>query len=213
MEKWNFRDCTTEQLDEAFDLEQVLSLPLLEEWLGASEEITELEKNILLFYQSQLILNHANWNEQELIQNFIGPVLALVQFTTPKSNAFSERPLKYTFPNGIELIGEVDGLIAGGKKKPKAPYCCIQEFKKENDAKGDPTGQALSAMLVAQALNNDGLAVYGGVIRGQEWSFILLEGNQYAVSLEFNAAKNELFQIFQILKRLKRTVFQRIEII
>lgn len=44
--------------------------------------------------------------------------------------------------------------------------------------------------------------IYGAYIRGRNWFFMALEGNNFAISEQFNATKNEIFDIFRILNRL-----------
>jgi hypothetical protein len=59
-------------------------------------------------------------------------------------------------------------------------------------------------MLATQTLNTQERPIYGVYIIGSLWWFVVLQGNQYAVSDPFNAFKEEeLFKIFSILKRCK----------
>jgi hypothetical protein len=203
MEKWNFRDCKIVTLRKTFHLEREMMIPALDKWLNVEFSLTEFDKNILLRFQNILLKNIDNWNEMELALNFIGPVFSLVGFGDERHfNSFSERTISGKI-NNIELSGKVDGMIASGKEEPEAPYFCLQEYKRETDPDGDPAAQALAAMLVAQKMNENGEPVYGAYIRGRNWFFIALEGNKFAISEQFNAAKNEIFDIFRILNGLR----------
>ena len=203
MEKWNFRDCTIVKLRKAFKLERVKNLPSLDLLLSSDFKETEIDRIILLRFQNILNENIDYWNEQELNVNFIGPLISLSNFGNERYfNSFSERSLSYQI-NDRELSGKVDGMIASGKEEPEAPYFCLQEYKRETDPDGDPAAQALAAMLVAQKMNDNGEPVYGAYIRGRNWFFIALEGNNFAISEQFNAAKNEIFDIFRILNGLR----------
>jgi hypothetical protein len=225
MEKLTFRNCEDTQLEEQFGLQQVkiTELLTLKNWVESSktEAISDMENHVLRYFQQNMIENLFAWNEQEWIAKFIGPIMTLISFTTKKTNSFHERSLLAVI-NGVEISGRVDGIIAAGQKIPKKPYFCLQEYtsttlsasKKEKDTdSGDPVGQALSAMLVAQAINNDNLPVYGGYVRGRDWFFMVLEGKEYAISRQFDASEEDLLDIFRILKALKGIVAERIKLL
>ena len=131
--------------------------------------------------------------------------MALVNFASKQSNFFAERPLSGLVEN-VEMSGKPDGIVASGFREPKTPYFCIQEYKKYKDPEGDPAGQALAAMLVAQELNTHRFPVYGAYIIGYDWCFMALRGKQYAISPAYVATRNDVFDIFRILKVLKRKV-------
>jgi hypothetical protein len=144
-----------------------------------------------------------DWNETELAYNFIGPVMALARFSTKQFNFFAERPLS-GIVDGIEMGGRPDGIIASGFREPQQPYFCLQEYKKEKDPEGDPAGQVLAAMLVAQEINKHRLPVYGCYVKGEVWHFMTLENRAYAVSEGYLATRQaDLQDIFRILKFLK----------
>ena len=46
----------------------------------------------------------------------------------------------------------------------KQDYFCLNEYKKQTDPEGSPSGQVLIAMLVAQDINKDGKIAYTGAI-------------------------------------------------
>ena len=86
-----FRDCTFDWLEKTFNLEEIKHLPPLDEWLAQSAAITQLERDYLLILQEDLDFNYRNWNEEELAQYFIGPILSLVRFSSKKFNLFANQ--------------------------------------------------------------------------------------------------------------------------
>jgi len=94
-------------------------------------------------------------------------------------------------------------MIASGWEVPKMPFFCLHEYKQDEIAKGDSKGQTLAAMLVAQKKNDFKNPVYGVCVRGRFWEFMVLDGQKYSVSLAYDATKNDLFEIFCILKKIK----------
>jgi len=106
--------------------------------------------------------------------------------------------------------GIVDVLIATGKQHPKKPYFCLHEYKRERNVTNDPFAQTLIAMVVMQQLNQDGKPIYGVCVAGHSWNFFVLEGNEYGLSLAFDATKDELFDIFAILWQFK-VIIERLQ--
>ena len=215
MQQYYFRQCTATLLDRLFDLRQTFASPTLDGWLQAELDLSATEKMILANYQSLLTINRDAWNEQELALHFIGPILGLVHFTEPyRFNLFAERRIsaRVGSPTGeVELSGEPDGLIATGYREPEAPFFAFTEYKRQLDPNGDPAGQTLAAMLVAQVLNQHQQAIYGAYVVGSDWRFMVLEGRHYTISRDYSAVTDELFAIFRILKALKAIVMQQTE--
>jgi hypothetical protein len=205
-----FGDCTLAKLEKTFQLEQVRTLMALSHWLAMPIAVSDLEKQILLIFQDRLILNAHDWNEIELLQSFIGPVFALVNFTTKKFNLFSERAIS-GLVDGIELRGEPDGMIASGMREPEMPYFCFQEYKKFKNPDGDAAGQCLAAMLVAQELNETKYPIFGCFVMGHDWYFMVLQGREYAISTPYVAVRDDIIDIFRILRALRQIITERVE--
>jgi len=208
----NFKDCTLKQLDEMFNLNPLplKRMTVLQDWLNGSSDITEAEQSYLLILQQYLQEHVDDWNEQELSLHFIGPVFSLVRFDYErKFNLFAQRTFGGVV-DGIELSGKPDEIIATGFREPKKPFFCFQEFKKEQESQGDPAGQTLAAMLVAQEINEHQFPIYGCYVRGRQWHFIALQGKEYAISDSYTATKNDLFDILRILKVLKQRIIQQV---
>ncbi len=205
--KVNFKDCDRIFLDEIFYLVQVQKHNLLTNWCekGRLYELTPFEEETVNRYQETLIYRVDDWNEQELIENFIGPMFSLINFNTLKYGLFSERLLKAIIDD-YELSGYPDAIVAKGRRKPEIPYFCFHEYKKENETKGDPAGQCLVAMLVAQELNHNERPLYGVYVVGKHWYFMVLQGKEYAISKSFQAIDEDIFEIVKLLKHLKSII-------
>jgi hypothetical protein len=205
-----FRECRLSWLERTFELDQVDSFPVLENWLSEKTEKTPSEKIYLLHLQNLLDFNFRDWNEVELNSFFIGPIMSLVNFSNKKSNLFSDRIVEGTFEDW-RLYGKPDSFLASGRREPKIPLFAFQEYKKMTDPDGDPAGQALAAMLAGQALNDNGLPIYGCHVIGSDWYFMALQGKEYAMSRDYSALTNEIFDIFRVLKVLKTIVAERVK--
>lgn len=156
-------------------------------------------------FQENLRENALGWNEKEISMHFIGPAPTLAHFTGANVNIFAGREFGREV-EGEFIHGKPDGMVATGRKDPKIPFFCLQEYKKNIDPNGDPYGQCLSAVLVAQELNAHLFPIYGLVIVGQQWDFMVLEGKQYAVSTGYIALNDDLLEIFGMLQMLKASI-------
>ncbi len=200
-ETWNY-----EEVEDAFGISLVDSLPNYEDWLKADNcEPNEIESVMLEHYRKLLLKEAKNWNEDELKLFFIGPVLALVDFNTPNYKAFTQRTLTVETAT-VSASGKVDFMLAKGKVLPKLPYFCLHEYKQENRRDNDPLGQLLIGMVAAQAKNYDELPIYGCYVSGRNWFMVLLEGDKYCVSNALNASDDDIYKIFAIMKKCKLLV-------
>ena len=202
MKKANFRDWTLDKIDDAFGTIQIVEHPTLTEWLAFDYTVSEYQKHFLMDLQEALLIGVDDWNEVELENKFISPLIVLAKFDNRKMSYFMERELSVTL-NDYELSGKVDGMIATGFRSPKKPYFCMNEYKRESDPTGDPRGQALIAMLAAQHLNDLGNIVFGCYIVGKSWRFMVLDKKEYAISKSFSADDDEVLDIFRIMKGLR----------
>lgn len=204
-----FRDCTLDWLEKTFGLEEMDRLDSLNSWLSGKVDISDYEHQSLVNLQNLLHFNVHDWNESELDRHFIGPILSLVNYSSKKFNLFSER----NFEGNIEdwrLYGKPDCFLASGRRIPDKPYFAFQEYKRMTDPEGDSAGQALAAMLAGQAINANGLPMYGCYVIGSDWYFMALVGKEYAKSRDYSALSDEIFDIFRILRTLKTIVELRV---
>jgi hypothetical protein len=113
MKKATFKDWDLDQLDETFGLKQIWESDLLKQWEHTEIEISEFEKDNLLSFQKALIRSGRAWNEVELENKFISPLILTARIEDENIGYFLERPLSGTVGD-YELSGIVDGMIATG---------------------------------------------------------------------------------------------------
>jgi hypothetical protein len=203
MKNSNFRDWKLEDVERTFDLVQVSKLPILDELLSYEYQPNQFEEYNLKKLQNNYVEHGGDdWNEFELENKIISPVIVASEIDNKKFAYFLERELS-TIIGDYDLSGKVDGMIATGFRSPRMPYFCMNEYKRGTDPYGDPRGQALIAMLVAQKINDNQKPIYGSYIIGRNWYFMVLEGNKYAISNDFSCVDDEIFDIFRILKSLR----------
>ena len=179
--------------------------------MALTYEINDFERQYLLQLQETLALGGDDWNEPELENKFISPLIVFARFDNVRYAYFLERDLALTIGD-YELSGRVDGMIASGYREPEKPYFCMSEYKRESDPTGDPKGQALIAMLVARELNdNNEKPIYGLYIVGRQWRFMVLDKNEYAISKGFLADDTDIFDIYRILKGLGHLIDKLID--
>jgi hypothetical protein len=200
--KSNFKEWNLDKIEDAFGLKQVWQSDILDELINHPYQFDDMEKNFVTKLQRHFSFGGDDWNEVELENKFISPMIVLSEIADEKCSYFLERELSITIDE-YELLGKVDGMIATGFRSPKKPYFCLNEYKRGTDPDGDPKGQALIAMLVAQKLNNNKAPIFGCFVIGRIWQFMILEGNQYAISRDFSCVDDEVFDIFRILKGLR----------
>ncbi len=197
----DFREWTLDKIDEAFGLTQVFQMDLLDEWTAYTHEITDFERLYIHKLQSHFLLGGDDWNEVELENKFISPLIVFSEIANIRYSYFLERELSLQIGD-YQLVGKVDGMIATGFRNPKKPYFCLNEYKRGTDPNGDPKGQVLIAMLVAQHLNDNKKPIFGCFIIGKLWQFMVLQGNQYAISQGYTCDNHDIFDIYRLLKGL-----------
>ncbi|MEM7535390.1 MAG: hypothetical protein AAF639_24645 [Chloroflexota bacterium] len=202
MMKRTFKQCSLIWLEKHLGVREVRNTPLLLSWIDQEVEISDTEKQELATLQEELTENLRGWNELELAYEFIAPLLKMVKFSGENRRFFAERTLEGKIGD-VELGGKPDGMIASGRLEPEQPYFCLHEYKREDDSEGDPAGQVLAAMLVAQEINQHEQPVYGCYIKGNIWYFMILQGLEYSISNSYSATREDIVDIFRILKVLK----------
>ena len=208
MQKSTFREWTLDSLDATFGLVQVESLPILDELLAYQYQLDDFENRYLTILRKDYVtFGGDDWNEVELENKMISPLIVFSGIQNKIFSYFLERELSITIDD-FELSGKVDGMFATGFRNPKVPYFCLSEYKRGTDPNGDPKGQALVAMLVAQKLNENtnqkaDRPIFGSYIIGRNWYFMALVGKKYAISSDYSCANDEIFDIFRIMKSLR----------
>jgi hypothetical protein len=198
-----FETLDTQDVETLFAIEQVEEMDILEDWLNSTTTLTQAENDIVIYLRKKLLQNADFWNEDELKLQFIAPLLLVVNYDFPDYKVFSQRTLTATV-NGIEIGGRVDFMIAKGKQRPTNPFFFIHEYKQESKrGASDPKGQLLAELLAAQTRNADNLPMYGCYVVGRSWFFVVLNGNEYAVSDAYVATQKTVYDIIAILRRVK----------
>lgn len=202
MKKNTFKEWTLTKLDKAFGLKQVWKCEVLEDWERMQLPISDYEKQILADLQEGILRAGKAWNETELESKFISPLITFAKIDNDEFGYFLERNLEGTVGEYM-LSGIVDGIIATGLRDPDVPFFCMHEYKRSIDNEGNPDAQALAAMLVARELNNNRKPIYGLYIVGLIWNFMVLNGNEYCISKDYNSSQEAIFDIFRLMKALK----------
>jgi hypothetical protein len=205
MTRRSFENWITDDLEVEFGLKETKAHPILAEWIAVAPNYSENEAAGLLDLREFLREHILFWKEQELIMHFIGPLLTMVRINGSTFNGFAARKISAKIGDW-ELSGLVDYMVATGKQNPRQPFFCFHEYKAERRRDSDPLGQVLAAMLVAQTNNNWDKPLFGAFVNGRNWQFVILSGKEYSVSLAFDSTQDDLFQIFSILRDLKRRI-------
>jgi hypothetical protein len=209
----NFETWETQDVELLLGITQQKHSALLSDWLSAAPiMLSDLQHAMLENLRETLLDNADFWNEDELKLQFIAPILQIVGYQDVLYKPFSQRKIMATI-NSIPVGGWVDYMVASGKQKPIQPYFFLHEYKQERKGKADPKGQLLAELLVAQALNQQKIPVYGCYVVGRNWFFVVLEGKIYAVSDAFVATQDDLYQILNILCKVKVYIAQSMSII
>jgi hypothetical protein len=199
-EAWEY-----EEIESLFNLTRVYEHSTLSEWVYRANvvAIDESLERFLYNLQKRLIINADAWNEDELKMFFIAPLLSQVPLEFDDFKPFTQRTLTAHFPSlSLDVSGKVEFILARGKQRPKQPFFFLHEYKQERRRDNDPLGQLLIAMLAARANNEKETVLYGCYVVGRDWFFVILDKQEYAVSLAFDATKPELFQIHTILSEI-----------
>lgn len=200
-----FKNWDLTKLDDVFGLRQIWTSEWLSKWQAIQIEILESEKEHILMLQSSLIRGGRAWNEVELENKFISPLIMNARIDDEEIGYFLERYLE-GIVGDYKLSGIVDGMIAKGFRDPKQPFFCIHEYKKSVENQGTPDAQVLAAMLVAREYNDHKKPIYGLYVVGLIWNFVVLYGNEYCVSKDYKSDDEEVFAIFKMLKAIKQII-------
>ncbi|TAE25231.1 MAG: hypothetical protein EAZ91_19225 [Cytophagales bacterium] len=181
---------------------------LMSHWLGATYELTPEEAKILGDLHAKAQVEGDYWNEEELKINLIGFLFYLSRIEEPKQiKVFYERKLSAKI-NGYNLSVISDCLVATPLfNAPGQPYFFLQEYKKSRGDKVDPEAQVLTAMLIAQAQNEDGKPVYGSYVLGTNLYFTVLHGHDYYHSRKYDLLRLDDLQRFVFgMRKLKEVI-------
>ena len=206
-----FSQWTKEEIETEFHLQREQKNSVLRDWLTIMPMVSIDEKE-RLGQLSKKLLNHVHdWNEEELKVYFIAFLLDFIDFYQESYRPFMERNLSVEYEKGKYLSGNADFFIASGTQFPKKPFFFIHEYKKQLDTSNDPLGQLLAEMVAAQKLNSSNHPIYGTYVIGRHWYFVILDETIYAESLAYDATKEEIIDIVNILRHTKTIIDQIIQ--
>ncbi|OAD21694.1 hypothetical protein THIOM_002533 [Candidatus Thiomargarita nelsonii] len=206
----SFSKWSTEEVEEEFQLVFQPESQAFQDWLQVSNEISSEEASFLHQLSRKLRYSVRDWNEEELKIYFIALLLDKIDFYQEQYRPFMERELSVEYGENKKLWGFIDFLVAQGKHSPKQSFFFIHEYKKELDSSNDPLGQLLAEMVAAQKLNQHQHPIYGAYIIGRHWYFVILEASSYTESLAYDATKEDIINIFCILRQTKALIEQLI---
>lgn len=104
----------------------------------------------------------------------------------------------------------VDFILAAGNYEPSGPFFFIHEYKREKGTADDVIARVLSAMLVAQELNEKEQPIYGCYVMRRFWFFLVLTGKEYAISSGHIASNDDIFAIYGMLINMKRIIKEQL---
>ena len=206
----SFDDWTAQDIRDTFDIEQLPTLPLLEQWLSIVHKPNARKAEFMEEKRALLARFYRSWNEDELKFRFIAQIVELANLIGKRYNTFTQRLLSSVI-NGILLQGRPELMVATGQEEPKKPYFFIHEYKPTKQT-GDPLGQVLAAMYAAQALNADEKPIFGCFVLGNTWQFLILDKQAYALSRTYDANQTgDLQDIYSALCQTKVYIEERIK--
>ncbi len=169
---------------DTFGLKFRENLPELDAWLNEPAKTSKTDLTRLKHLAKRLIFYSGIWTEDELKMQFIAPLLDLVDFEALGLQLFSGRKLVVEV-NGQRLSGEPDCLVGRTAMDLAPPLFCLMEYKPQSGGGTDPYGQILAAMVATQGLNGNEFPIFGTLVSGRLWTFLVLKGKDYAISRGF----------------------------
>jgi hypothetical protein len=181
--------------------------PLLDSWMTVENDLTETDKTMLEYRRRQLERNVNGWNEETLKMKFIAFIIDMAQYDTDEFQGFFEAEMSGTL-KGQSLKVITDFMVALYiADLIERPFFYFHEYKPKKKSK-DPIAQVLLAMLLAQDKNQDDKPIYGCVVIGELWHFIVLEGTKFAMDKGLTATDSQdLQRILLILRKFKQILF------
>jgi hypothetical protein len=218
----DFSAWSTQMVHTAFELVNTDSLPSLDAWMNKPvESLSEMDLSSLKNALSNIGNRARFWSESDIKMKLIGPALIASKLDNRKFSSFAEVTLRTQLVTvegeTIKVSGRPDIIVAMGEYEAQLPYFCMQEYKRQLKAKGDPQGQMLIELLAARQINSDAgkplEAMYGAFTMGRDWIFASLEGNEYALSKMFLLdVEADLIEVTNRLRGLKYVIAEMLGI-
>ncbi len=185
-------------------------LPILTDWLSATGNIIPEDMRLLDKVLIKIIDNADSWNEEELKMQFISIIILLADID-PRIRTYYDREISEII-DGEFLLCKSDMMLSKGiGELIKTPYFFMHEYKREKKYSGDPVGQMLGGMLIAQAKNKNDKPIYGCYVQGRFWFFSILQDKEYVISKSFDASEiEEVQQVIFILRKLNTIILEKL---
>lgn len=220
LETLYLKDITCDKLYKLFRIKCVNKIEELNDWLTNLPVLNKQEVELSQFYSKNVRFNISDWNKQELLMNFVGPILYIIDFTQPyQLGLFASRSIFATVED-YRIEGVADFFWSNNTCAPDLPFYGFGAVRPEITV-GDENiiGRVLAAMLVGQAQNkaqdkdNDDEVIYGCYVVGRLWYFMVLKGKEFAISKDYSATHDDdILNIVRILKALRSILFARLGI-
>ena len=187
-----------------FGLTRILeNYPLLDSWLDVENNLNEEDKETLEKRRKKLLKRVNSWNEETLKMKFIAFLLDMVDYDVNNYEGVFEAEMKAVVKNySLKVI--TDFTVAKVTEDLiEYPYFYFHEYKAKKKSK-DPIAQVLLAMIIAQEQNQNGKPIYGCHVIGEQWYFMVMHGQEYAIAEGLSATQSsELQKILLVLRRFK----------
>lgn len=196
------------ELLNVFNLNRIVTqiTPIMAEWLDVQPPVLNVGEQYMF---NEDLLNAqkylSGWSEEDLKMKFISNILKLGYLKDDdKIVCYFDKIISATV-EGIKLTVKSDFMLAKGTLDFfTTPYFHFQEYKPYKNPTGDSMAQLLSAFLIAQEKNKNGLPMYGVDIMGANWRFVVMEGKDYCISPAFDSINgNDLLTIIAMLRKFK----------
>ncbi len=191
-----------------FNLNRIVTqiTPTMAEWLDVQPPVFNVGEQYMF---NEDLLNAqeyiSGWSEEDLKMKFISNILKLGYLKDDGKIVCGFDKIISATVEGTKLTVKSDFMLAKGVLDLyQTPYFHFQEYKPYKNPSGDSMAQLLSAFLIAQVKNKNGLPMYGVDIMGKQWSFVVMEGKDYCISQSFDSIDSkDLMTIIAILRKFK----------
>ena len=184
--------------------------PLLDSWMTVNNDLTDTDISMLEYRRRQLERNVNGWNEETLKMKFIAFIIDMAQYDTDIFQGFFETEMSGIL-QGRPIKVITDFMVARYiADLVEQPFFYFHEYKPKKKST-DPIAQVLLAMLLAQDKNQDDKPIYGCVVIGELWHFMVLHRTEFAMDKGLTATDvADLQRILLILRKFKQILFSEL---
>ena len=191
-----------------FNLNRIVTqiTPTMAEWLDVQPPVLNVGEQYMFNEDLSNAQEYiSGWSEEDLKMKFISNILKLGYLKDDGKIVCGFDKIISATVEGTKLTVKSDFMLAKGVLDLyQTPYFHFQEYKPYKNPSGDSMAQLLSAFLIAQVKNKNGLPMYGVDIMGRQWSFVVMEGKDYCISQSFDSIDSkDLMTIIAMLRKFK----------